>query len=234
MAFKLLLPHDTQLLWTPCISILLGNHPKTLLSSSKWIWSISFLTYYYYYYFSTSKHLNHQSWPLKCDEHSFLNFPIGSECHVTSVVFVCTVTCVFLRSSILPLWKCHITSWVRKQERHWAASNHQPSSILLTSLSFISHLVLPTFFPFYGFVPDKCEHWEESDASDTRVLLNSKTLTWFFCFMLLKEVIVSLDIETFTLVISILCFLLYYFRGWNSVSRVFELCGHQRGNSSCV
>lgn len=49
MAFKLLLPHDTQLLWTRCISILLENHQKTLLSSSKGIWSILFFTYYFFF-----------------------------------------------------------------------------------------------------------------------------------------------------------------------------------------
>ena len=45
---------------------------------------------------------------------------------------VCVCACVF---SILPLWKCHISSRVREHERQPAAPDEKHFSILLTNLS---------------------------------------------------------------------------------------------------
>lgn len=78
-------------------------------------------------------------------------------------VFVCAVMRVFLCVCVLPLWKCHIRSWVRKQKCHWAAPNERPCSVLLTSLSFSVTSCFAHTLPFSRVCSDKCQHPEEAD-----------------------------------------------------------------------
>lgn len=67
--------------------------------------------------------------------------PYWLKCNVTHVcVKSCMCLCVCV--CILPLWKCHIRSWVRRQKCHWGASNENNATYDCPTCLSLFHLRL--------------------------------------------------------------------------------------------